>query len=630
MTASPAPPPSPSTRPTAAPAGSHRVDLAVLAGFALLLSAFVALTWAKWPMVTADSARELYVPFQLRHGAVMYEDFYYLYGPVAPYFQAGLLWLFGEHLAVLYLAAALHLAAIMGLLYAIARHVLPVGPAAAVVFLFFTHFALGRDLYGYMWPYAFAATYGLLLGLAQILALLRYHWTSRLGWLAAGGLAAGLAVVTKLEYGAAALALGGAYLVGRLLFRRSLAPSRPWWQEALAWALPALAAAGSVAALVLSRVPLATVLESAWPTRLMAMWNSQGQWHGTLATWKENLRWFGLAFGALALAAGHQRVIDGLRGSWAVRAGVALGLAAAAGFVLTKPDRLSHIWEWGHRFWVGPSFVVLVGVLLGVAWRLREDVRGQRPIAPETVAWGLIAGYGLLVAIRTVFRGMNEYTGYQAPIALIAWVALAVCWLPAALGTPASRGRARAIAAGFMVLLGARLVADAAAMYGRPHIPVSAAVGTVMSDPDLGLPFVAALDHVRGALRPGETVVAAPIEASFYLFLGLDNPVKENQLFYGYLITPAEQADFIARMRAARVRFFVLSSYGYAGKRFGEHFMRELGAWLQDACTPVARFGEGTYTITVYETPFGASPVEVVPEVTRLLRVGMPSRPSPR
>jgi hypothetical protein len=35
-------------------------------------------------MLTADSARELYVPFQIRHGEVIYRDFAYLYGPVAP------------------------------------------------------------------------------------------------------------------------------------------------------------------------------------------------------------------------------------------------------------------------------------------------------------------------------------------------------------------------------------------------------------------------------------------------------------------------------------------------------------------------------------------------------------------
>ena len=626
-------PPDPAPVPPAPPAPS-RADAVALAGLAALLAAFVALTWAKWPMVTADSARELYVPFQIRHGAVMYRDFQYLYGPVAPYFQAGLLWAFGERLAVLYAASALHLAAITGLLYGIARQVLPVRPAFAVAVLFLAQFALGRDLQGYMWPYAFAATYGVLLGLAQLLALLRHLRTGRAGWLVAAGLAAGLSAVTKLEYGAAAGALGLAYLAGRLIFRRGLVAAGPWWREAAAWGVPAAATAGAVAATVLALVPLPTVLESVWPRRLMAMWNSQGQWHGTFATWKENLRWFGLAFGALALCAGHQRLLDGLRRSWAVRGAAAAGVLAAVAFALGKADRLAYLWTWGPQFWVGPSFVVLVGVLAVQGWRLGAAWRAGRAIPPEAVAWLLIAGYGLLVAVRTVFRGMNEYTGYQAPVALVAWVALAVAWLPGAIGTPGSAGRARAMATLLLLLLVGRHGADAAAVYGRRHVPVEGPPGMLWSDPAFGDPFNAALAFVRRELKPGENVVAAPIEASFFTFLGRDNPVRENQIFYGYLTTPAEQDEYIERLRAANVRFFVLSSYGYPGKRWGEDFQRELAAWLRDACTEAATFDSGLYRMTVYETPFArAGQAREVPagagEAGRL-RVLMPARPAPR
>lgn len=603
--------------PTPVPApGGH--DLSVLAAFAALLLAFVALTWAKWPLITADSARELYVPFQIRHGAVIYRDFYYLYGPVAPYLQAGLLATFGERLEVLYAASVVQVAAIMGLLYVAARQVLPVFPAAAVLFLFFTHFALGRDIQGYLWPYAFAATYGVLFGLASLVALLRHAATGRAAWLAAAGVTVGLSVVTKLEYGAAAACLAGAYLAGRLLFRRGLAATGPWWGEALALALPAAATAGAIAALLLAHVDRQAVLESTWPTRLMAMWSSRGQWHGDLASWQANGQMFALAFGALALAAGHRRLLDGLRRSWGVRAGVAAAVAAIAALAMARADRLPYLWESAHRFWVGPSFVVLLGVLAVVAWRLADALRGGRPIPPGLVAWGLIAGYGVLVAVRTLFRGLNDYTPYQAPVALIAWVALATAWLPAVLGTPTSRRATHLLLAGLALGLGARHAGDAVATYGPPHVPVSGPAGAVLAPAPVGQPFNAALAFVRQHLRPGEAVVAAPMEPSFYLFLGRDNPVKEDQLFYGYLITPAEQEDFIARMRSANVRYFVLSSYGYAGKRFGVDYMQTLGAWLQDACLPVATFGDaGPYGLTVYETPFAA-------------RVGMPAKPTPR
>lgn len=589
---------------------SPKTDLAVLAALLVPFLAFVALTWARWPLVTADSARELYVPFHVRHGATIYRDFIYMYGPVAPYLSAGLLAAFGERLEVLYLASALQVAAITGLLYAAARHVLPAVPAGFVGFLFLTHFVPGQDIRGYMWPYSFAATWGVLFGLGVLVALLRHHATGRGAWLALAGALAGLSAVTKLEYGAAAAALVLAYLAGRLGFRRGLAATGPWWQEAALALAPLVAVAGAIATAVLAAVDLPTVLESVWPTRLMALWSSKGQWHGDLASWKENVRWFGVAAGTLALIAGHRRLWEALRRSWAARIGALAGLAALAAFAVGKPDRLPFIWEFGHRLWVGPSFVVLVGVVVAMGARLVAARRAGHLVPAEAVAWSLIAGYGLLVAARTVFRGYNDYTPYQAPVALIAWVALAACWLPAWLGTPTSRRATHALLVVLALGLGARHAADAAALYGRPQVAVSGPSGTLLAAEGFGRPFNAALAHVRGALRPGEAVVAGPMEASFYLFLGRDNPVREDQFFFGYLSTPAEQADFIERLRAADVRFFVLSSFGHAGKWFGVDYAQDLGRWLAGSCRRVAAYGEGPYRLTIYETPFtpNASP----------------------
>jgi hypothetical protein len=71
--------------------GLDRRDGIVALAFAVAFAIFIALSWQKWPLVTADSARELYVPFQMLHGQRLYEDFYYLYGPVAPVLNSTLL-----------------------------------------------------------------------------------------------------------------------------------------------------------------------------------------------------------------------------------------------------------------------------------------------------------------------------------------------------------------------------------------------------------------------------------------------------------------------------------------------------------------------------------------------------------
>lgn len=596
-------------RMTAAP-HTRPADLRHLAMLAAGILAFVALTWGQWPMLTSDPARELYVPFHIRHGAVIYRDFLYLYGPVAPYLQAGLLTVFGDRLDVLYAASAVQLMAITGLLYAAARHVLSPRLALAVGGLFLTQYALGRDLNGYMWPYAFAATYGVLLGLATLVALLRHDATGRLGWLALAGAAAGLAMVTKLEYGAAAVGLAGAYLAGRLLVRARLTTQGPWWQEAAAVALPAAAMAGGVAGLVLAQVDWPTVQESVWPTRLMALWNSAGAWHGNAGSWKENLRWGSVAFSALALAAGHRRLWDGLKTSWGVRAAALATIAALVAFALGKSDRLPFIWDYAHRLWTGPGFMVLLGVVGWVGWQLAAAVRAGSPVPAGVVAWGLIAGYGLLAASRTVLTGMNEYIGYQGPAALVAWVALGALWLPAWLGTPASKQTGQALALALLVFVAGRNLLDAARTYGGPQVVVTGPAGSVLAPPAFGAPFGDALAWLRAHRRPGEQVVAGPMEASVYLMLGLRCPVPEIQFFYGYLIEDAEQRDFMARLQRAHVRWFVLSNYGFGELRFGRDYARTLGAWLHSDGRRAASFGQkrpGKYYLEIWELPVDAA-----------------------
>lgn len=590
------------------PQRATRQDAIILAAFGVLFALFVVVSWAKWPLLTADSARELYVPFQIRHGALIYQDFYYLYGPVAPYAQAGLLGIFGERLEVLYVASLAQLAVTMGLLYALSRQLLGPWPSAAVLFLFFTHFALGRDIWGYVWPYSFAATFGVTLGLLLLLSLLRYLANGRLGWLALGGAAIGLSVVTKLEYGFAAAATGALFLAGRLLLGRWQERRGAWSLEALALVGPAMAVAGAVAAAVLARVPLPTVLESVWPTALMRLWNSAGQWHGSGTTWSSNLKLLALEAVVLGLVLGHERLLRFARArpAWALGA-----LALLGGLAWVGRTGLEFYSDVGHVYWMGPGFLLLFGVLAVVGRHCVQAVRAGEPIPVRIVGWGLLAAYGCLVASRTLMTGYNDYTRYQAPVALVAWVALAACWAPGwlrARGWLSASSRVAPTLLTLLVLgLGGKHLYWAYLDYTSPHVAVSAPVGTVLARHEFGVPFNQALGYVQARLRPGEAIVAAPMEASFYLFTGVDNVLKENQLFYGYMTTAIEQRAAIERMRDRRVRYFMLSSYGFGAARFGETFMQELKRWLQQDCRLVADFGDAAYGVRIYETPFSAA-----------------------
>src|SRR5208282_2351240 len=61
------------------------------------------LTWAHWGDLQTDCGRELYVPLEILRGKLLYRDVWYPYGPLAPYVEAALVAIFGQHLTAFYL-----------------------------------------------------------------------------------------------------------------------------------------------------------------------------------------------------------------------------------------------------------------------------------------------------------------------------------------------------------------------------------------------------------------------------------------------------------------------------------------------------------------------------------------------
>ncbi|MDH3346626.1 MAG: hypothetical protein OEM02_00800 [Desulfobulbaceae bacterium] len=61
-----------------------------------VLFCFLAIeTWRKWPNFYVDFGRELYIPWQLSKGKVLYKDIAHLFGPLSQYISAILFKFFG-------------------------------------------------------------------------------------------------------------------------------------------------------------------------------------------------------------------------------------------------------------------------------------------------------------------------------------------------------------------------------------------------------------------------------------------------------------------------------------------------------------------------------------------------------
>jgi hypothetical protein len=184
------------------------------AAFAL----FAALSWRAWPDILVDFGEELYIPWRLTQGEVLYRDVVFLGGPLSLHLHALLFRLFGVSLTTVIGANLGVLAAITAMLWWIFRRSGTHWSATMVAIFFLAVFAFGQygliANYNYVCPYRHEVTHGLALGLADLVCLIRYRETRRMRWLLGAGWFLGLVLLTKVEMAlAACLATAVALLI---------------------------------------------------------------------------------------------------------------------------------------------------------------------------------------------------------------------------------------------------------------------------------------------------------------------------------------------------------------------------------------------------------------------------------
>lgn len=139
-------------------------------GPALVAMVFVALacfTWRKWPDILIDFGRELYVPWQLLEGKVLYRDLAYLNGPLSPYVNAFFFWLFGASLQTLIFCNLALLGLLTAIIYYLTMKTSDNVTATFTCIAFLALFGFGHSVeignYNYICPYSHEMTHGLLL-----------------------------------------------------------------------------------------------------------------------------------------------------------------------------------------------------------------------------------------------------------------------------------------------------------------------------------------------------------------------------------------------------------------------------------------------------------------------------------
>lgn len=178
-----------------------------------------ALTWRKWPDLLVDYGTQLYIPWQILHGAVLYRDlFYFGGGPLAQYFNALLFKIFGVSFSTLIFANLIFTAGIVLLVFrrflaaADAWTATLIGAAIVVVFAFAEYTPIGN--YNYIAPYSHEATYGLMLSICALAILSDWINSKKIRYAIAAGFCAGLVLLTKPDiFMALALTVAAAFVV---------------------------------------------------------------------------------------------------------------------------------------------------------------------------------------------------------------------------------------------------------------------------------------------------------------------------------------------------------------------------------------------------------------------------------
>ncbi len=310
---------------------AHRSRIPGWGGTLILALVFLFMlwwSWGKWPDLAFDFGRELYVPWQLMSGKVLYRDLVYFNGPLSPYVNTLWFRLFGVSLRTLVLCNLAILIVVTSLLYRLLTTICRPWSATLACVVFLIVFACGQLVevgnYNFVCPYSHDLTHGLALSLAALTSLSAYLRSHRMRWIAVIGVLLGLIFLTKTDV---FLAAACAIAVGLMAIA--------WWER------PTRAHLRRLLGFVAIGVVIPPLL--AWTALARAMpWAEALE--GTLGTWIWILHRdvFHVPFYSRWMGINHPGESLWLLGLWTAR----YLLLAVPVLVIAWRRRVWH-WSWG-------------------------------------------------------------------------------------------------------------------------------------------------------------------------------------------------------------------------------------------------------------------------------------------
>ncbi len=170
----------------------------------VLLGLFMAtISWQKWSDLIIDYGQQLYIPWQLSEGKVLYKDIHYLYGPLSSYLHAGLFKIFGTGIITLVWFNLILICLLTWIIYYLFLKISDQLTAMVVCLTFvgifaFGQYALGGN-YNFVCSYEYGLPHGIFLSFLGFLILDHFIKFGKSTSLMGLGFILGLIFLTKPE-----------------------------------------------------------------------------------------------------------------------------------------------------------------------------------------------------------------------------------------------------------------------------------------------------------------------------------------------------------------------------------------------------------------------------------------------
>jgi hypothetical protein len=581
-------------------------------GVALVSGWFVALaawSWNKWPDLRVDFGDELYVPWQLVSGRVLYRDIAQVYGPLSKYLNASLFALFGPGLNRLVLFNLVVTALTAGLLARLAHRGAGKTTAVLAPVLFLGCFAFCQygliGNFNWICPYRHEAVHGTVLGLAALACLESYVRTGRRLFAALGGAGVGAALLTKPEMGLGAAAASAVMVLLDARARHS-------WR-----AVPAFGASVLAPPLV-AAVAFALGAGMSWRRACEAALGAFVPLvHGSAAATPFFRRSFGadrlgehLALMALG-AAGTLGVVVfvAVAARWVDRSSRAREGKAALALVVLAVVGLGLRWSRAEHF-LAPLVLSTAAFCCGRAWR-------ERTASPTVILRAGFCVFALALLGKILLWPRIPQFGFvlALPAAMI-FLALAADGFPEWLGRLGPERRAFARASTIVLVLAccASHVARSEAIYAHKTFAVGGGAdrfwGYAPDFLDADQRIVQAMAALQTRSGPQSTLAVVPQGIMVNYLLRRENPTRFTILSTTEWAAYGEAAvveDF-QRHRPREILWVSVEPDDFGVGRFGTdpRYGQAFSAWVRQAYSAVWRVGgdpleDGPYGVALFE-----------------------------